>query len=127
MRWKDQFVIYLSGPMTGYVAFNRPMFDKVAAELREMDYFVIVPGEGETYDSVELAAQKVGRKKIEFYLSRDIDYIQEMADAVVVLPGWEDSAGAKLEVAVAQALGIPCFWRSGKILKSRVTMDVALD
>ena len=29
------------------------------------------------------------------------------ADAVVVLPGWRDSRGSSLEVAVAQECGIP--------------------
>lgn len=40
-------------------------------------------------------------------LGWDLAWIAEHADAVAVLPGWEDSKGAKAEVATAHALGIP--------------------
>lgn len=37
--------------------------------------------------------------------------IQELmrCDALVALPNWRDSEGARLEVAVAKACGIPCY------------------
>jgi hypothetical protein len=101
--------VYLSGPMTGVEDFNRPQFQEAAAGLRKQGYTVIVPGEEETYDAAEAAAWALGKQKREFYLSRDIDWIQEVADVVVVLPGWEESEGSKLEVLVAQAIGVPVF------------------
>lgn len=101
--------IYLSGPMTGIEDFNRPAFDAAAEQLRAQGFDVIVPGENESYDPIELATQTVSKQKREFYLSRDIELILEHSDLVVVLPGWEESEGAKLEVAVAEAVGLPVF------------------
>lgn len=108
-RAKRPMTVYLSGPMTGYENFNREAFDDAATVLREQGYTVIVPGDGEEYDDIELISMEVARQKREFFLSRDIDFIQEVADVLVVLPGWMRSEGAKLEVAVAQAIGIPVF------------------
>lgn len=126
IRRKQRFpVIYLSGPMTGIENFNRAQFDAAATTLRSLGYDVFVPGESEEYEPTELAAQEVSRKKRELYLSRDIDFIQEIADVVVVLPGWEDSEGAKLEVAVAQAIGVPVFtFPDATLLRSRVSLVV---
>lgn len=101
--------VYLSGPMTGIENFNREAFDYAAGVLRKQGYTVIVPGESEEYEEWETAILAIGKKKREFYLSRDIDYIQETADVVVVLPGWQESEGAKLEVLVAQQIGVPVF------------------
>ena len=108
-RAKRPMTVYSPGPMTGYENFNREAFDEAAAVLREQGYTVIVPGDGEEYDDIELISMEVARQKREFFLSRDIDFIQEVADVLVVLPGWMRSEGAKLEVAVAQAIGIPVF------------------
>lgn len=101
--------VYLSGPMSGYENFNRPAFDEAAANLRKAGFTVFVPGEHEEYDEAERASRTISKKKREFYMSRDLIWILEMADAVVVLPGWENSEGAKLEVAVAQQVGVPVF------------------
>lgn len=120
-----QITVYLSGPMTGIEDFNRPAFDDAAAALRKNGFKVIVPGEGEEYDDAERASWSVARQKREFYLSRDIDFIQEMADVMVVLPGWEASEGAKLEVVVAQALGVPIFtFPDATPLRVQVKMEV---
>ena len=117
--------IYLSGPMTGIEEFNRPAFDAAARNLRDRGFDVIVPGENETYDEIELARAEVSKQKREFYLSRDLTYIIEFADFVVVLPGWESSEGAKLEVVVAQAIGVPVFnYTDGSLLRKVVRMEV---
>lgn len=117
--------IYLSGPMTGIEDFNRAAFDAAAEQLRNVGFEVIVPGENESYDPIELATGTVSRQKREFYLSRDITYIIEIADAVVVLPGWKESEGAKLEVVVAQAIGVPVFEFDGlALLRDRVVLNI---
>ncbi len=120
--------IYLSGPMTGIEEFNRPAFDQAAKELRANGFDVIVPGENESYDPIEKANWAVQKQKREFYLSRDIEFILEQADIVVVLPGWESSEGAKLEVAVAQAVGIPIFeYRTLALLRGSVILNYSPD
>jgi hypothetical protein len=89
--------IYLSGPMTGYPDFNYPSFDLAAATLREMGYQVFNP------------AEQFGRDQSlewEQYMRLDIGAILE-CDEVCVLDGWEQSVGARLEVAVALSIGLP--------------------
>lgn len=90
-------MIYLSGPMTGYPEFNYPAFRKAAKVLRDYGFKVFDPSEcfgGDTTLTKEV------------YMKTDIKAVLE-ADLVVTLEGWEDSSGAKLEVEVAQACGIP--------------------
>jgi hypothetical protein len=118
--------VYLSGPMTGIPEFNRPAFDEAAAYLRDRRFEVYVPGENETYDEQEVVSLTTTRAKRHFYLSRDIDLIQEWADSVVVLPDWEFSEGAKLEVLVAQSIGVPVYeFVSGKVLERVVFTGVS--
>lgn len=120
-----KMTVYLSGPMTGIPEFNRPAFVEAADELRQKGYEVLVPGDGEVYDDIELISMATTRHKREAYLSRDIDLIQEAADFVVLLPGWDRSEGAKLEVAVAQAIGIPVFsYLTGTPFRGTVKLEV---
>jgi hypothetical protein len=129
MRVRNKpMTVYLSGPMRGIEDFNRPAFAAAAARLRESGYIVIVPGENEEYDEFELASRTTARQKTEFYLSRDIDWIQEAADVVVVLPGWENSEGSKLEVLVAQSIGVPVWsFTTGRPVSGRVVTHVQED
>lgn len=119
------FTVYLSYPMTGIELFNFPAARKAAEALRANGFDVWVPGENEIPTEDELAARTVSRKQRQAYLSKDIDIIQEVADAVVVLPGWEESEGCKLELAVAQAIGVPVFeFPHGAILRDPIRLEV---
>lgn len=42
-------------------------------------------------------------------MSMDLDFIVNRADGVVVLDGWTESSGARLEVAVARQCGKPVY------------------
>jgi len=90
-------VIYLAGPMTGVEDFNYPAFRAAAAKLRAEGHNVISPAE---YDRHELE----WRPWID-YMRRDLRLLL-LADEVRVLPGWEHSRGASLEVHVARELGM---------------------
>lgn len=89
--------IYLSGPMTGYPDYNYPAFDHAAAKLRALGYNVLNPAEDFEGDT-ELAYEEYIRKDIKHVLT---------ADLLVLLEGWEGSAGSHLEVAVAVGIGMP--------------------
>lgn len=125
MKLVAKDIIYLSGPMTGIEDFNLPAFQAAAADLRGRGFTVIVPGEWDDITPEELVAMSVSRHRRAFFLSRDIDFIQESATCVVTIDGWEESEGAKLEVAVAQALGIPVYdYATGAIQRREVVLDV---
>ena len=89
--------IYISGPMTGYDEWNYPAFHEAAKQLREAGHYVFNPAEafgGATHLSYA------------DYMRNDIHAILQV-DAIAVLPGWENSKGAKLETAIAEVLGLP--------------------
>jgi hypothetical protein len=110
--------IYLAGPMRGYWSFNFPRFHKEAELLRSMGHTVFNPAEedeengfdpdGLTGDE-DLSSLGFNLKDA---LSCDISFIIHDADAVVVLPRWRASKGARAEAAVAVAIGIPVLYVS---------------
>ncbi len=88
--------VYLSGPMTGLPEHNYPAFQEGREELRALGHEVLCPAEAGVVEGWSWAD----------YLRRDLVMVCD-AEAVVVLPGWAASKGARLEVHVAQALGMP--------------------
>ena len=108
--------VYLAGPMSGYPKFNIPAFDAAAADLRELGHDVVSPAEvdGPVTRDVLLASTTGTHDDLpadegwSFYLSRDFRILaDEGIEAVVTLPLWATSRGARCEVAVAAELGIP--------------------
>ena len=87
--------VYLSGPMTGIPEHNYPAFTAAREQLRSEGFTVLCPAEAGT----------VPGWTWEQYLRRDLAMVL-FAHAVVVLPGWEQSRGACLEVHVARELGL---------------------
>jgi hypothetical protein len=90
-----QQVAYISGPMTGIDDFNYPLFNRVAFCLEQMGYKVFNPAMND----------EEGLSWAE-YMKIDLPLVCK-SDMVYVLPGWEKSRGALLEVYVAGTLGIP--------------------
>lgn len=90
-------MIYLSGPMTGYPDFNYPAFRKAANIFRMNGLEVFDPSE--IFDGDQTLSK-------ETYMREDIAAVLK-ATLLVTLDGWEQSSGARLEVEVAKAIGIP--------------------
>jgi hypothetical protein len=88
--------LYLSGPMTGVPEFNYPAFNKAAADLRAAGYEVVSPAELDNGDT---------SKPREYYLRRDFQEVLK-ADGIALLPGWENSRGAKAEVTMGYELNL---------------------
>ena len=109
--------IYLAGPMRGIAEFNFPAFRAAAAELRAAGHFVFSPNErdervhgkniskGNSTGDESQAATEHGFNLREA-LAADLIFICREADAVALLPGWENSKGANAERATAIALGL---------------------
>jgi len=92
-------LIYLSGPMTGIRDYNYPAFRMAAANLRAMGMHVLNPAE---------TAGGTTHLPRETFMKIDIGYV-EAADALIVMEGWGNSDGARLEVLLANALGKPIY------------------
>ena len=89
--------IYIAGPMTGHDNFNYDTFDKAAAWLRSLDLSVYNPAENFDGDQ---------DLKWQTYLRLAV---KQVADSygLVLLPGWRQSKGARLEHHIAVELGMP--------------------
>lgn len=87
---------YLSGPMTDIVDLNFPAFHAAAAALRAKGFEVASPAE---------INAPVGNKSWEECLRADVKALCD-CHGIVLLPGWERSRGAHLELHVAHRLGL---------------------
>lgn len=109
--------IYVAGPMRGIPEFNFPAFNAAAARLRAEGHEVFNPAEkdievhgtdiskGNATGSLDQAAADHGFS-LRRALRDDTSWICEHADAVALLPGWQNSKGARAERALAEALGL---------------------
>lgn len=108
--------IYLAGPMRGIPEFNYPAFRAGTAALRARGHEVFSPVEHDEKmhgtdisnptGSHEQATAEHGFNLCEA-LHADLKWICLEAEAVALLPGWENSKGAAAERATALALGKP--------------------
>lgn len=84
--------IFISGPMSGLPNFNRDAFNAEAHRLLGLGHVALNP-----------AILPDGLEQHE-YMAICIEMVK-MADQLVMLPGWERSAGARSEHALAIKLG----------------------
>jgi len=103
--------IYLAGPMTGHPQHNFPLFNHVAVKLRTLGHEVMNPADLtiSTYGTIEQFEQAPEDERIKVVrslLARELSWICLHADAVYLLPGWENSFGARAEREAACAVKI---------------------
>ncbi|NBP84580.1 MAG: DUF4406 domain-containing protein [Mycobacteriaceae bacterium] len=101
--------VYVSGPMTGQPDLNRPLFARVADAWRRRGLDVINPHEID-FPAVwsTLRPGSAFRHRWRDYMLVDLAVLLTCR-AIVMLPGWEQSPGARLEYQTAQALGLVVF------------------
>lgn len=92
---------YLSGPMSGIPEYNFPAFTKACADLRAKGLTILSPhekpGEGDPH------------KPYEQYLREDIELLAK-CQALILLPGWPRSTGARMELEIALSLKLPIYF-----------------
>jgi len=95
--------------MRGRPLFNFPAFDSAASKLRAKGYEVFSPAErdrADGFDPLENPDWAEGKNEphnLSWYMQIDLPEVCK-ADAIAVLPDWEMSEGARLEMLVALAL-----------------------
>ena len=91
--------IYISGPMSGYEDFNYAAFHAAEAAIRRVrqDAQIINPASVQLWQGAEWTD----------WMRHHVATIAREVTEIVVLPDWETSRGARLEVHIAHALGIP--------------------
>ncbi|QAZ41239.1 hypothetical protein C1M51_18440 [Methylibium sp. Pch-M] len=87
--------LYIAGPMTGYPGLNFPAFSQAAFGLRAAGFEVVNPAE---LNPPGLTWEQCMRTDLAQLVT---------CQGVAVLPDWDRSRGATLEVHVAQQLAMP--------------------
>jgi len=89
--------VYISGPITGIVNYNREAFAEAVKAVEAKGYTAISP-----FDLSIVSKHKTWQD----YMRDDIRAMMD-ADWVLLLPGYDKSNGALVEEAVAIGVGIP--------------------
>lgn len=110
-------VVYCCGPMTGIENFNFDSFYKACAKLESQGYKAINPAAMDAENGYPLVRlQQLTSDEFQVFLKgamkRDLDALQQ-CDAIALLPGWENSKGARAEKAVAEWLGLEVMYLDG--------------
>ncbi|GAF97769.1 unnamed protein product, partial [marine sediment metagenome] len=108
--------VYIAGPMRGYPLYNFPAFDE-ARDRWKTAYNVISPADLDREAGFDPAVDPEGfsgtHAGLVRVMYRDLDAIlnldPERGDCLAVLPGWQDSKGARVEVALARFLGLSVY------------------
>lgn len=85
--------VYISGPMTGLPDLNFPAFREAARRLRSLGFEVVNPAELNPDPTTPWAQ----------CMRADIKALCD-CDVIALLPGWEKSKGAHLELQIAHRL-----------------------
>jgi hypothetical protein len=106
--------VYLAGPMRGYPRWNVAAFDSAADQWRALGCEVVNPCDlcpgldPRTVPPERLDAAANDPSWLREVILADCQQVCQV-DAVVVLPGWERSYGATVEVSLALFLGLPVY------------------
>ena len=87
--------LYISGAMSGMPDLNFPLFNSEAARLRALGYDVVNPAELNPDPSTSW--HQCMRTDLKALLD---------CDTIALLPQWQKSAGAHLEMHIAHRVGI---------------------
>lgn len=120
MSIDKKLIWYTAGPMSGIPQFNYPLFLMVAKKMREQGFTIVSPAELDTPKMQALAMtskdgslasmEKESGETWGDMLARDVKLISDKVGGIVVLPGWDRSRGARLEVFVGLLTGKQFAW-----------------
>jgi len=108
--------LYIAGPMRGHDLYNFPAFFKAAIALRRDGHIVVNPAEIDMAGGFNpaLSLEENGFD-MGSALKGDFKKILD-GEGIVLLPGWEESSGARIECAVTYFAGLKIFETDGRIM-----------
>jgi len=95
--------VYIAGRMTGLPDLGFAAFDAAAALLRSKGYEVVNPAERDRARGIG-PSTPISQELYRQLLAADVSVLLE-CEGICLLPGWEESRGARLEKHVAEVLG----------------------
>lgn len=111
-------IAYIACAMTGKELSNWPHFESCQATLEEHGWHIVSPTRIDeavgmviaTRDSEGNVTTVATTPKFDYEKILAIDFLAiEACDAIILLPGWTESNGAKRELAHAMQLGLQVF------------------
>jgi hypothetical protein len=100
----EEITYYLAGPMTGYGNFNYDLFEEATAHLRGCGYSIVSPHE---IFGDETSINR-GHRPASYYMRRALAELLG-CDAIIFLPGWQQSLGVRTELNVALAVDMKLY------------------
>jgi hypothetical protein len=97
--------VYIAGGMRNYEAYNFPAFDAARDRLKVAGHEPVNPADLDREVGVIETTDPLPPNFLHDAMERDLKEICH-CDAVALLPGWETSQGAAVEVALAKLLGL---------------------
>ena len=105
--------IHCSGPMTGRPNFNAAMFALVRGKLTDMGHEPFSPPHDVSHDLT-----------YRLCIARNLAWICEEAEGMVLLPGAHSSPGSKAERYAAEACKLPVWeWIEGRFVPFNVAAE----
>lgn len=89
--------LYISGPMSGLPEYNRPAFDRAQEDLIQAGYVVLNPAQLE---------EPCPNPQWRHWMRAALE-LMLLAGGLAVLPDWNTSVGAKVEIDLARRLEMP--------------------
>ncbi len=112
MENKSIKIIFIAGPMTTggdgsreYVAKNIQVAEQYTVALANVGIGFFC-----AHTHTSFHHSKGSHAPEDFYYEMDFEFLKRAADAVLAIPGWEKSFGAKREIDWARANNLPVFY-----------------
>jgi len=113
MNKQETKVAYISGPISGLQNGNSEAFFKAQKDLEKQGYIVVNPHEigKELYNkwsTININTKELVEESWQDFMKNDIRHLT-LCHVLFALEGWETSKGSKIEVYLANKLGIKIY------------------
>lgn len=92
--------------MSGIPEFNFPAFFRYEEQLKKEGWYVFNPAANDFLRYGDDFQEHTERFNIRLTMCDDLYWICHFADAIALIPGWENSKGVAVELALAKCLGL---------------------